>query len=90
MHIRFGVELAFQDAAGAFWLRQGNGVLKRIEQHPLALYGIPRPAPWEDSLGGGELLIPAYWIHSASGRLSPDHPSRGYQVAPPPAHSSDP
>jgi hypothetical protein len=53
MHIRFGVELAFQDAAGAFWLRQGNGVLKRIEQHPLALYGIPRPARWEDSWGVG-------------------------------------
>jgi hypothetical protein len=53
MHIRFGVELAFQDAAGAFWLRQGNGVLKRIEQHPLALYGIPRPARWEDSWGAG-------------------------------------
>jgi hypothetical protein len=30
---------------------------------------------------GGELLIPAYWSHSASGLLSPDHPCRDDQVA---------
>jgi hypothetical protein len=48
MMIRFGVELAFQDAAGVYWVRQGNGVVKKVEQHPVALYGIPRPVPWED------------------------------------------
>jgi hypothetical protein len=30
-----------------------------------------------------------YWIHSASGRPSPDHPCLDDQVATPPVHSSD-
>jgi hypothetical protein len=30
MHRRFGVEFAFQDAAGRFWLRRGNGTLDRV------------------------------------------------------------
>jgi hypothetical protein len=46
MHRRWGLELAFQDAAGAFWLRQGNGILKKIKQNPVDLYGIPRPVGW--------------------------------------------
>jgi hypothetical protein len=46
MHHRFGVEFAFQDAAGRYWLRKGNGILKAVSQHPLDLYGITGPAPW--------------------------------------------
>jgi hypothetical protein len=46
MFRRWGVELAFQDAAGAYWLRQGNGIIRRVEQHPVDLYGIPKPVGW--------------------------------------------
>jgi hypothetical protein len=28
MYVRYGIELAFQDAAGCNWLRQGDGILK--------------------------------------------------------------
>jgi hypothetical protein len=45
---RYGIELAFQDAGGCYWLRQGNGILKQIDQHPVDLYGIPRPVPWHN------------------------------------------
>jgi hypothetical protein len=48
MFLRYGVEIAFQDAAGRYWLRRGNGLLKQIDQHPLDLYGIGRPVSWEN------------------------------------------
>jgi hypothetical protein len=47
MFLRFGVELAFRDAAGWYSLRRGNGYLEEIEKTPLALYGIDPPVPWE-------------------------------------------
>jgi hypothetical protein len=47
MHIRYAVELAFQDATGRFWLRHGNGLLEQVGKHPLDLYGISRPVSWE-------------------------------------------
>jgi hypothetical protein len=47
MHRRFGIELAFQDAAGRYWLRHGNGKLERIEKHPADLYNLDRPISWE-------------------------------------------
>ncbi len=43
MSLRFGVELAFQDAAGRNWLRRGDGHLSEVQQEPIALYGIGRP-----------------------------------------------
>ena len=43
MGLRFGVELAFQDAAGRNWLRRGDGRLTEVQQDPIALYGIARP-----------------------------------------------
>jgi hypothetical protein len=46
MHLRFGVELTFRDAAGRCWLRLGEGQLKQIEQGPLEIYGIDPPVPW--------------------------------------------
>jgi hypothetical protein len=46
MYRSFGVELAFQDAAGRYWLRQGNGLLQEVDQNPVDLYGIDRPVPW--------------------------------------------
>jgi hypothetical protein len=47
MFIRYAVEIAFQDAAGRFWRRRGNGQLLPENQHPLDLYGISRPSSWE-------------------------------------------
>jgi hypothetical protein len=48
MHRRFWIELAFQDAAGRFWVRQGDGILKRVKKHPVELYNIGRPVSWEN------------------------------------------
>jgi hypothetical protein len=48
MHRRFWIELAFQDAAGRFWVREGNGILKRVKKHPVELYNIGRPVSWEN------------------------------------------
>jgi hypothetical protein len=47
MHQRYGIELAFQDAAGRYWLRQGDGALKQVDKPPLDLYGINPPVPWQ-------------------------------------------
>jgi hypothetical protein len=47
MHKRFGIELAFKDAAGQLWVRQGDGTLKQVKKHPLDLYNISRPVGWE-------------------------------------------
>ena len=47
MYLRVGVELAFQDAAGRYWLRRGDGLLEEVDQSPFELYGIPEPIPWE-------------------------------------------
>jgi hypothetical protein len=49
MHRRHLIELAFQDAAGRYWLRRGNGKLERIRKHPLDLFNIPRPVSWQKS-----------------------------------------
>jgi hypothetical protein len=48
MHKRFGIELAFQDAANRYWLRHGNGMLKKMNRHPIDLYKIDRPVSWEN------------------------------------------
>jgi hypothetical protein len=48
MHRRFWIELAFQDAAGRFWIRRGNGTLERVDKHPIDLYSIGRPVSWEN------------------------------------------
>ena len=43
---RFGIELAFQDVGGHYWF----GVEMepyRVDQPPLALYGINPPVPWQ-------------------------------------------
>jgi hypothetical protein len=47
--LRFGVELAFRDAAGHSWIRSGDGSLKEVEHEPAALYGIVGPTTWESS-----------------------------------------
>jgi hypothetical protein len=49
MHRRFGIEIAFQDAAGRFWLRRGNGILEQVDQHPADLYNLIRPISWQNS-----------------------------------------
>src|SRR5262249_35855487 len=48
MHLRFSVEIAFQDAAGRYWVRRGNGTLEPTDKHPLDLYNISRPTGWEN------------------------------------------
>jgi hypothetical protein len=48
MHKRFGIELAFKDAAGQLWVRQGDGTLKQVKKHPLDLYNFSRPVGWEN------------------------------------------
>jgi hypothetical protein len=47
MMLRFGIELAFQDAAGHYWLRRGDGALRQVDKAPLALYEIDPPVAWE-------------------------------------------
>lgn len=47
MYIRFGIEIAFKDAAGRCWLRLGSGTLKRVYKHPVELYGLSKPLSWE-------------------------------------------
>jgi hypothetical protein len=44
---RHFIEFAFQDASGRFWLRRSDGKLKKIRQHPLELFNIPRPVRWQ-------------------------------------------
>lgn len=46
MHIRFGIEVAFRDAAGRSWVRTADGLLKRIQGEPAAHYGLHEPIPW--------------------------------------------
>ena len=48
MFLRFGIELAFQDPQGRFWLRKGNGFLNEVFQSPLELYGIDPPVSWDN------------------------------------------
>lgn len=49
MHIRVGIELAFQDAAGRYWLRRGTGQLRKIKMDPIRFYEITPPVVWEGS-----------------------------------------
>jgi hypothetical protein len=53
MYRRFGIEFAFRDAAGRGWLRQGDGILRSITQHPTELYEIEGPIPWRDAQSFG-------------------------------------
>jgi len=39
---RHGLEFAFQDAAGLYWLRRANGKLERVYKHPLELFNLSR------------------------------------------------
>jgi hypothetical protein len=47
MNKKFGVELAFQDATGVFWLRHGDGRLEEVKEDPVTLYKMTRPVGWE-------------------------------------------
>lgn len=46
MHRRFGVEIAFQDAAGRYWLRGATGILTEVKKHPIDLFNLSRPVGW--------------------------------------------
>ncbi|MCM3361245.1 hypothetical protein [Niallia sp. MER TA 168] len=46
MHIEFGVEIAFTDSNGVYWVRRSNGQLTEIKQSPLEFYNIPLPVSW--------------------------------------------
>jgi hypothetical protein len=39
---RHGLEFAFQDASGRYWLRRANGRLERVYEHPLDLFNLSR------------------------------------------------
>jgi hypothetical protein len=43
---RAGIEIAFQDAAGRYWLRQTNGELQGLDVSPMKYYQIPLPIFW--------------------------------------------
>lgn len=47
MNLQFGLEVAFQDAAGRCWLREGEGTLKEVDAPPLRLYDIAEPVGWQ-------------------------------------------
>ncbi len=47
MMMRFGIELAFRDAAGRSWLRDADGLLKEIPNDPAVYYGLSEPVPWQ-------------------------------------------
>jgi hypothetical protein len=47
MSMRFGLELAFQDAAGRYWRRLGDGRLEELAVGPVDFYGLDRPVDWE-------------------------------------------
>jgi hypothetical protein len=46
MHVAYGVELAFRDSAGFYWVREANGTLRQADRPPGELYNISEPAPW--------------------------------------------
>ena len=46
MHRRFGVEIAFQDAAGQHWIRGATGLLREADKHPVDLFNLSRPVGW--------------------------------------------
>jgi hypothetical protein len=52
LQVRYGVELAFRDARGRYWIRDANGDLKEVLTDPLVLYGSGRPG-----LGPGAIEI---------------------------------
>jgi hypothetical protein len=57
MFLRFGVELAFQDAAGQCWRRLADGRLTPISANPLEYYKLGSPMSWEDNtFGNGSSL----------------------------------
>ena len=47
---RHGLEFAFQDAAGRYWLRRANGKLERAYKHPLELFNLPRGERYQITL----------------------------------------
>jgi hypothetical protein len=52
MSMRFGVEIAFQDAAGRNWRRLADGRLEEINANPVDFYKLSRPLGWEDDSFG--------------------------------------
>jgi hypothetical protein len=41
-----GVEIAFKDIGGLFWLRHRNGTLERLHEHPMQHYRLPTSIRW--------------------------------------------
>src|SRR5262245_39684095 len=46
MYRRFGVEIAFKDAAGRRWYRAANGALKEVKKHPIDFFNLSHPVGW--------------------------------------------
>lgn len=47
MYKAYGLELAFQDAAGRYWRRLGDGRLEKLPVGSVEFYGLSRPIEWE-------------------------------------------
>lgn len=46
MLVRFGVEVAFTDARGHFWVRKGDGYLEQLQSNPVEYYGLDSIVDW--------------------------------------------
>lgn len=47
MFIRFGLEVAFTDASGQYWVRKGNGDLSCIAIPAIDYYQLHKPVAWD-------------------------------------------
>jgi len=47
MHLHPGVEIAFIDKAGRYWIRNAQGKLRKLKNSPLDYYEILRPISWD-------------------------------------------
>ncbi|HSZ86494.1 MAG TPA: hypothetical protein VK787_10710 [Puia sp.] len=47
MNFLSGIEIAFTDAAGKYWLRNGDGILEELEIEPYKYYDLALPLSWE-------------------------------------------
>lgn len=47
MSMRFGLEVAFTDASGQYWVRKGNGDLSCIATPAIDYYRVHRPVGWD-------------------------------------------
>ena len=47
MNFLSGIEIAFIDKNGENWIRNGDGILNKINESPVQYYNLPSPISWE-------------------------------------------